>query len=165
MEARTKLFNCLNLHEKFRSHGRVLYWCRLWHYCRGGSHDIADRSTSFDLYVAQPLLKFSIYPRKGCPKLIFVCGHAQQNVEAMCACKPDNISIDEIYRLILSGISHWKITSVLAATWNLPLSCLWNSPWCSAQCLECIDMAEKKDLFWRRAVICPWIHLLKTCRP
>lgn len=25
----------------------------------------------------------------------FVCGHAQQNIEAMCACKPDNISIDE----------------------------------------------------------------------
>ena len=25
----------------------------------------------------------------------FVCGHAQKNVEAMCECKPDNISIDE----------------------------------------------------------------------
>jgi uroporphyrinogen decarboxylase len=25
----------------------------------------------------------------------FVCGHAQQNIEAMCLCKPDNISIDE----------------------------------------------------------------------
>ena len=25
----------------------------------------------------------------------FVCGHAQKNVEAMCQCKPDNISIDE----------------------------------------------------------------------
>ena len=25
----------------------------------------------------------------------FVCGHAQQNIEAMCACHPDNISIDE----------------------------------------------------------------------
>lgn len=25
----------------------------------------------------------------------FVCGHAQQNIEAMCGCKPDNISIDE----------------------------------------------------------------------
>jgi MtaA/CmuA family methyltransferase len=25
----------------------------------------------------------------------FVCGHAQQNIEVMCACKPDNISIDE----------------------------------------------------------------------
>jgi MtaA/CmuA family methyltransferase len=25
----------------------------------------------------------------------FVCGHAQQNIEAMCECKPDNVSIDE----------------------------------------------------------------------
>lgn len=25
----------------------------------------------------------------------FVCGHAQQNVEAMCECRPDNISVDE----------------------------------------------------------------------
>jgi uroporphyrinogen decarboxylase len=25
----------------------------------------------------------------------FVCGHAQQNIEAMCQCRPDNISIDE----------------------------------------------------------------------
>lgn len=25
----------------------------------------------------------------------FVCGHAQQNIEAMCDCKPDNVSIDE----------------------------------------------------------------------
>lgn len=25
----------------------------------------------------------------------FVCGHAQQNVEAMCQCRPDNISVDE----------------------------------------------------------------------
>jgi MtaA/CmuA family methyltransferase len=25
----------------------------------------------------------------------FVCGHAQQNIEVMCGCRPDNISIDE----------------------------------------------------------------------
>lgn len=25
----------------------------------------------------------------------FVCGHAQQNIEAMCNCRPDNVSIDE----------------------------------------------------------------------
>ena len=25
----------------------------------------------------------------------FVCGHAQQNIEAMCNCKPDNVSVDE----------------------------------------------------------------------
>jgi uroporphyrinogen decarboxylase len=25
----------------------------------------------------------------------FVCGHAQQNIEAMCECEPDNVSVDE----------------------------------------------------------------------
>jgi uroporphyrinogen decarboxylase len=25
----------------------------------------------------------------------FVCGHAQQNIEVMCECKPDNVSVDE----------------------------------------------------------------------
>ncbi len=25
----------------------------------------------------------------------FVCGHAQQNIEAMCHCRPDNVSVDE----------------------------------------------------------------------
>lgn len=25
----------------------------------------------------------------------FVCGHAQQNIEAMCECRPDNVSVDE----------------------------------------------------------------------
>ncbi|MCK5103962.1 MAG: thioredoxin family protein, partial [Cyclobacteriaceae bacterium] len=32
---------------------------------------------------------------KGALGSFFVCGHAQQNIEAMCGCKPDNISIDE----------------------------------------------------------------------
>ena len=32
---------------------------------------------------------------KGSLSSFFVCGHAQQNIEVMCDCKPDNISIDE----------------------------------------------------------------------
>lgn len=33
--------------------------------------------------------------RQGRRGSFFVCGHAQQNIEAMCECRPDNISIDE----------------------------------------------------------------------
>jgi uroporphyrinogen decarboxylase len=33
--------------------------------------------------------------RQGKVGSFFVCGHAQQNIEAMCECRPDNISIDE----------------------------------------------------------------------
>ncbi len=32
---------------------------------------------------------------KGAKASFFVCGHAQQNIVAMCECRPDNISIDE----------------------------------------------------------------------
>jgi len=53
----------------------------------------------------------------------FVCGHAQQNIEVMCACGPDNISIDENIPLdyvkeiaLKKGISfggNLRLTSVL----------------------------------------------------
>lgn len=53
----------------------------------------------------------------------FVCGHAQQNIEVMCGCGPDNISIDENIPLdyvkdiaLEKGISfggNLKLTSVL----------------------------------------------------
>lgn len=53
----------------------------------------------------------------------FVCGHAQQNIEVMCGCHPDNISIDENIPLdyvkdiaLEKGISfggNLKLTSVL----------------------------------------------------
>lgn len=53
----------------------------------------------------------------------FVCGHAQQNIEVMCGCRPDNISIDENIPLdyvkdiaLEKGISfggNLKLTSVL----------------------------------------------------
>ena len=53
----------------------------------------------------------------------FVCGHAQQNIDVMCDCRPDNISIDENIPLqyvkeaaLAKGISfggNLKLTSVL----------------------------------------------------
>jgi uroporphyrinogen decarboxylase len=38
---------------------------------------------------------FGYVRERGKLSSFFVCGHAQKNVEAMCQCKPDNISIDE----------------------------------------------------------------------
>jgi MtaA/CmuA family methyltransferase len=38
---------------------------------------------------------FDSIRQRGCLSSFFVCGHAQQNIEAMCACRPDNISVDE----------------------------------------------------------------------
>jgi len=51
---------------------------------------------SFETYVTPYVSKIFDFVRKK-EKLssFFVCGHAQQNIEAMCDCRPDNISIDE----------------------------------------------------------------------
>lgn len=38
---------------------------------------------------------FSYIRELGAKSSFFVCGHAQQNIESMCECRPDNISIDE----------------------------------------------------------------------
>jgi len=38
---------------------------------------------------------FEKIEQKGAMSSFFVCGHAQQNIEAMAECKPNNISIDE----------------------------------------------------------------------
>ncbi len=44
-----------------------------------------------------PFIKtvFENIRQEGALGSFFVCGHAQQNIKAMCECKPDNISIDE----------------------------------------------------------------------
>ena len=75
----------------------------------------------------------------------FVCGHAQQNIEAMCNCRPDNVSIDENIPLdyvkeiaLKKGISfggNMKLTVVLL---------MGNEEDARENALECLDMAGKK---------------------
>ncbi|MCK5105554.1 MAG: hypothetical protein KAR17_22170, partial [Cyclobacteriaceae bacterium] len=51
---------------------------------------------SFETFVTPRAIELFEHIRiKGALGSFFVCGHAQQNIEAMCSCKPDNISIDE----------------------------------------------------------------------
>jgi uroporphyrinogen decarboxylase len=74
----------------------------------------------------------------------FVCGHAQQNIEAMCDCRPDNVSIDENIPLdfvkeiaLKKGISfggNMKLTVVLL---------MGNEDDCREHALECLDMGGK----------------------
>lgn len=75
----------------------------------------------------------------------FVCGHAQQNIEAMCNCKPDNISIDENIPLeyvkdiaLKKGISfggNMKLTVVLL---------MGDEDDSRENALECIDLGGKQ---------------------
>lgn len=51
---------------------------------------------SFETYVTPYVSQiFDFVRKKDKLSSFFVCGHAQQNIEAMCDCRPDNISIDE----------------------------------------------------------------------
>ena len=52
-----------------------------------------DQFRDFVLPVAKPV--FDSIRQQGCLSSFFVCGHAQQNIEVMCECGPDNISVDE----------------------------------------------------------------------
>lgn len=75
----------------------------------------------------------------------FVCGHAQQNIEVMCNCKPDNVSIDENIPLdyvrdvcLNKGISfggNLKLTSVLL---------LGNETDSKKDAVSCLDLGGKK---------------------
>jgi len=51
---------------------------------------------TFETFVTPYVTEINELIRKtGKLSSFFVCGHAQQNIEAMCNCKPDNVSIDE----------------------------------------------------------------------
>jgi len=75
--------------------------------------------------VVSPYMKsvFNVVRERGKYSSFFVCGHAQQNIEVMCDCRPDNISIDENIPLnfvkdiaLKNGVSfggNMKLTSVL----------------------------------------------------
>ena len=79
---------------------------------------------------------------KGALGSFFVCGHAQQNIEAMCDCRPDNVSVDENIPLdyvkdicLPRGISfggNLQLTSVLL---------LGAEHDAERNALECIDVA------------------------
>lgn len=78
----------------------------------------------FSEFVSEPMTDvFEHIRSKGAMGSFFVCGHAQQNIEVMCDCMPENISIDENIPLdyvrdicIERGISfggNLQLTSVL----------------------------------------------------
>lgn len=50
----------------------------------------------FEQFIQKPCTDvFAHIKEKGAYSSFFVCGHAQHNIEVMCKCSPDNISIDE----------------------------------------------------------------------
>lgn len=102
--------------------------------------------TSFETFVSPYATRIFDFVRlRDKYSSFFVCGHAQQNIEVMCDCRPDNISIDENIPLdfvkdvaLSKGISfggNLKLTSVLL---------LGNELDSKKEALSCLDLAGKK---------------------
>ena len=80
-----------------------------------------DQFSEYVLPAAKPI--FDSVRQEGRLSSFFVCGHAQQNIEVMCSCGPDNISVDENIPLqyvrdvcVPQGVSYGgnlQLTSVL----------------------------------------------------
>jgi len=101
---------------------------------------------SFETFVSPYVGEiFNKIRMKGKYSSLFVCGNAQQNIEVMCNCHPDNISIDENIPLeyvrdlaLKKGISfggNLKLTSVLL---------LGNELDSQMEAVSCLDLGGKK---------------------
>ncbi|HKJ79391.1 MAG TPA: uroporphyrinogen decarboxylase family protein, partial [Prolixibacteraceae bacterium] len=75
----------------------------------------------------------------------FVCGHAQQNIEAMCDCKPDNVSIDE--NIPLDFVKEIVLKKGISFGGNLKLTVvllMGNEDDAREDALNCLDLGGKK---------------------
>jgi len=71
----------------------------------------------------------------------FVCGHAQQNIEAMCKCEPDNISIDE--NIPLDYVKEVALKHNLSFGGNMKLTVVFlmgDKNAVQTNALECMDL-------------------------
>jgi len=87
---------------------------------------------------------FDYVHEKGRLSSFFVCGHAQQNIEAMCDCKPDNVSIDE--NIPLDFVKEIALKKGISFGGNLKLTVvllMGSEDDCREHALECLDMGGK----------------------
>ena len=96
---------------------------------------------SFNMFVTQPVTEiFDLIKKQGALGSFFVCGHAQQNIEVMCECKPDNISIDE--NIPLDYVKEIALKHKISFGGNMKLTVvlLMGSPEdAQREALECMD--------------------------
>jgi MtaA/CmuA family methyltransferase len=101
---------------------------------------------TFEAFVSQSMTKIFAHIRgKGALGSFFVCGHAQQNIEVMCGCKPDNISIDE--NIPLDYVKKIALGHNISFGGNLQLTVvlLMGTPEEAAfNALDCIDLGGER---------------------
>jgi uroporphyrinogen decarboxylase len=101
---------------------------------------------SFETFVTPYVSKtFQYIKSKKAYSSFFVCGHAQQNIEEMCKCKPDNISIDE--NIPLDYVRELSLKYNLSFGGNLKLTLvllLGSKEDAQKEAVECIDIGGKE---------------------
>ena len=101
---------------------------------------------SFETFVTPYVSKtFQFIKSKKVYSSFFVCGHAQQNIEEMCKCKPDNISIDE--NIPLDYVREMSLKYNLSFGGNLKLTLvllLGSKEDAQKEAVECIDIGGKE---------------------
>ena len=88
---------------------------------------------------------FDFIRKKGALSSFFVCGYAQQNIEIMCDCRPDNVSIDE--NIPLDYVRDISLSKGVSFGGNMKLTVvlLMGSPEdCQRHALECMDFGSTK---------------------
>lgn len=101
---------------------------------------------SFEMFVSEPATRLfqGIRDQKAWGSF-FVCGQAQQNIEVMCKCKPDNVSIDE--NIPLDYVKDTALKHDISFGGNLKLTVvlLMGTPEdCQTHAIECMDIAGDK---------------------
>ena len=100
---------------------------------------------SFETFIMPPVTElFEFIRSKNVLSSFFVCGYAQQNIEAMCNCRPDNISIDENIPLdYVKEVTGGKGIS-FGGNLKLTLVLLMGTPLeCQKHAWECMQTAGK----------------------
>lgn len=101
---------------------------------------------SFENYV-QPFATeiFANIKSQGVLSSFFVCGNAKQNIEAMCNCKPDNISIDE--NIPLDFVRDVSLKNGVSFGGNIQLTVsllMGTEEDCERDALACMDTGGRK---------------------
>lgn len=101
---------------------------------------------SFEMFVSPPATELFEYIRqKGAYGSFFVCGNAQQNIEVMCQCKPDNVSIDE--NIPLDFVRNIALKHQISFGGNMKLTVvllMGSQEDSQREALECMDLGGKK---------------------
>ena len=100
---------------------------------------------TFDTFVTPYVSEiFDLVRKAGKLSSFFVCGHAQQNIEAMCNCKPDNVSIDE--NIPLDFVKEIALKKKISFGGNMKLTVvllMGDEDDSRENAIECLDMGGK----------------------